>query len=555
MGESISAAKAAWSRAGKSISAAKAALSSPGSKFRAALVAEIAIACRKGAALAAEIPGSARSHTPTYLEPIGRTRSSFFAFVLLLVLPAAAHAHIGSKDVFEQVNAGPYRLFVTVRPPMVIPGVATVEIRTSGPAVQGLRVTPVPMIGEASKHPPTADAMQRSTVDPAFFTGSLWLMAQGSWKVVIAADGAQGPATTSVPVPALPLQVLRMDRPLGLVLGCLAVLLVLGIVGIVAAAARESRLEPGTAPTGERRRRALFAGGATLAIMAVAVWLGGKWWDVEAADYSADIYQPLALHATLQGSTLDLQLGTYNSALRPRRSRLNTDLLPDHGHLMHLYVIREPEMDAVYHLHPDAVAPGELKAGLPNMPAGRYRLFADIVHRSGLPETLTSTLNIPAGFHGVPLDSEDAAAAQAALSAGDLSSVDKLPDGYSMVWDKPSTLSANEPVVFRFHLLNAKGQPATDVVPYLGMAGHAAFVKTDWTTFAHTHPEGSAPMPSMMVANAGSGTANPLEMTGEKPSSTVEFPYGFPAPGRYRIFVQMKHGSTVETGAFDSEVK
>jgi hypothetical protein len=35
----------------------------------------------------------------------------------------------------------------------------------------------------------------------------------------------------------------------------------------------------------------------------------------------------------------------------------------------------------------------------------------------------------------------------------------------------------------------------------------------------------------------------------------VEFPYGFPSAGRYRIFIQMKHGSTVETGVFDAEVK
>ena len=34
--------------------------------------------------------------------------------------------------------------------------------------------------------------------------------------------------------------------------------------------------------------------------------------------------------------------------------------------------------------------------------------------------------------------------------------------------------------------------------------------------------------------------------------NSVGFPYGFPTPGAYRIFVQMKHGSTVETGSFDA---
>ena len=36
--------------------------------------------------------------------------------------------------------------------------------------------------------------------------------------------------------------------------------------------------------------------------------------------------------------------------------------------------------------------------------------------------------------------------------------------------------------------------------------------------------------------------------------NTVGFPYGFPSPGKYRIFVQMKHGGTVETGVFDADV-
>ena len=38
-------------------------------------------------------------------------------------------------------------------------------------------------------------------------------------------------------------------------------------------------------------------------------------------------------------------------------------------------------------------------------------------------------------------------------------------------------------------------------------------------------------------------------------TADVSFPYGFPAPGRYRIFIQMKHGGTVETGVFDADAK
>ena len=193
-----------------------------------------------------------------------------FTLLLSLALALPAHAHIGSKDVYEEVNAGPYKLFVTIRTPNVIPGVATIEVRSSGAPVSSIRITPTPLTGEASKHPPSSDAMKPSAADPAFFTGSLWLMASGSWQVHFDIDGAAGKASSSVPVPAMPLSILPMQRPLGIALALLGILLVVGIVGIVAAAVGQSRLNPGVAPGPPARRRALVAGLITLAVTPAA---------------------------------------------------------------------------------------------------------------------------------------------------------------------------------------------------------------------------------------------------------------------------------------------
>ena len=399
-------------------------------------------------------------------------------------------------------------------------------------------------------------------------------MASGSWQVRLQVEGAAGPATAGVPVPAMPLAILPMQRSLGITLAVLGIILTLGMVGIVAAAVREARLAPGVAPTPGRRRRALIASAITLAVLAFLLYGGNRWWNVEAAAYAKDIYHPLDLHATLTGNSLDLVMGDYNEKKHRWSSDSLDEFLLDHGHLMHLYAIRQPGMDAAFHLHPAAISDEHLGMTLPAMPPGEYKLYADVVRLNGFPETLTATITIPAGLPTVPLGTEDASAfpsplmwvaeneppslvpvTSAAVRGGTLGPVYKLPDGYSMVWDRPASITANTAYAFRFTLLDPAGHPAANMQPYLGMAGHAAFVKDDGTTFAHTHPEGSAAMPAVMLANPDpSGMADMPDMAPQPVSPTVEFPYGFPSPGRYRIFIQMKHAGTVETGVFDAEV-
>ena len=91
-------------------------------------------------------------------------------------------------------------------------------------------------------------------------------------------------------------------------------------------------------------------------------------------------------------------------------ARSNNDFLPDHGHLMHLYAIREPEMDAVFHLHPVLAGAGDFRISLPAMPAGDYTFYGDVVHANGFPETLVSKIIVPANMPGGALGPDDAAA-------------------------------------------------------------------------------------------------------------------------------------------------
>jgi len=215
------------------------------------------------------------------------------------------------------------------------------------------------------------------------------------------------------------------------------------------------------------------------------------------------------------------------------------DFLPDHGHLMHLYVIHWPEMDRVWHLHPEMTEPGVFTHDLPPIPAGSYKLYADVVHRSGFPETMTADLTLDHDLVGSPIGGDDAAGPGA--------------DGTRVVWDRPAAIKARAAEVFKFRLVDKDGNPVRDMELYMGMLGHAAFVKDDGTVFAHVHPSGSAPMAALALANPSAEVHSMHEMAGTMPAE-ADFPYGFPKAGHYHVVVQMKHGGVIETGIFGADV-
>ena len=496
---------------------------------------------------------------------------------LPLLLAPPAHAHVGSPDVYAEGNAGPYKLSIVIRPPLVIPGVAEIEVRSQPPGIHAIAITPLALTGEASKHPPTPDAMKTPTADPNYFTGQLWIMAPGSWQIRFLVDGNQGHGVWSVPLPAAAQGTRKMQRSLGIFLSALGLLLVIGMTGIVGAAARESQLDPSQSAPPQRRRSATIAMTVAFALLVTGVLLGNWWWKSEAADYASQVYKPLAMDATLtRTNLLDLKLRGPAWLFRSRFD----DFIPDHNHLMHLYMIRWPAMDVVYHLHPDPIASGEFQLALPSVPAGTYHLYADVVHASGFPETMVSSVTLPA-ITARPLAGDDAEGQGSPVSSTAATTTSfTLPDGYTMVWNKPASLIARQPNDFTFTLLDRTGHPAPDTALYMGMLGHAAFVKDDGTVFAHIHPSGTVAMAALMMAEqqnapassqpsgAGNSSSSPssdmkdmpgMNMSDTNPSgghlpSSVSFPYGFPTPGRYRIVVQMKHGAIIETALFDAAV-
>jgi len=460
--------------------------------------------------------------------------------LLMLVAGAGLPAHVGSPDVIYEGMAGKYRLLVRIRPPVIVPGVAEIEIRSPSADVRELRIVPLRLTGAGAKFTPTPDVTQRSKDDPQLFTGSLWLMSVGAWQVRIHADGDQGAGELSVPVSALPASTRSMQMGIGAVLFALMVILAVGIVSIVAASVREGQVDPGQQPTPSRIRRSRLITAITAAVVLGIIWLSNGWWNAEARGYSKIVYKPLQLSASLDPPN-QLMLRIKDPGWLQRKV---DDLIPDHTHLMHLYMIRLPEMERVWHLHPDLVAKGAFTQQLPDMPAGRYQLFGDIVHESGIAETLTTELDLP-DVSGKALTGDDSSGLGPALSKSTREAVAQLSGGRRLVWQSTAgELRAKQVSPFRFRV-----EPSTNLEPYMGMLGHAAFVKTDRTVFAHVHPSGSVPMAALSLV----GDPHAGHSTGAE-ASEVSFPYAFPQPGDYRIYVQIKIEGRVETGVFDAHV-
>jgi len=467
---------------------------------------------------------------------------------------SAALAHVGSPDVFLDAQAGPYRVLVTVRPPHAIPGVADVEVVSPANELSGVQIVPLPLTGPGAQFAPTPDVATRATDAPSRFTGHLWVMTAGAWQIRVTVHGDRGEGTIAVPVPTLPQTTLAMTPALRAILVVFMLTLCAGFVAIASAIVREARLPVGEAPGPSARRRGRIAGAIAVGVAVGVVLLGNKWWAVEASSYNRYVYKPLEAAPSLDAG------GTLTLALRDPgwiSTRRIDDFVPDHDHLMHLFIV-SPALDRLWHLHPDEAATGTFAERLPEMPAGTYEIFGDLVHATGVSETVTGTFST-AAIRGTPLAGDDSAWAEVRLKPDTTYAADTtyVASGFSrtggarIVWVRDETpLVTKRLTLFTFRVDDENRKPAEDLELYMGMPGHAVFVKKDRRVFAHVHPSGSAPMAALQIAMPSA----PMHAHHGGLPPTVTFPYGFPEPGDYRIFVQVKRRGAVMTGAFDAHV-
>jgi hypothetical protein len=471
---------------------------------------------------------------------------------------------------------------VVIRPPEAIPGLAEISVRVAAPGVE--KVTALPIKWNAGrKGAPPADVAQPVRGETNLYSAELWFMESGAQSVELEVTGAAGVGRATVPVDAMAQRVLSMPKGLGAILVVLGLALVALLSSIIGAAVRESMLEPGARPTSRGIWRARGAIAAVALLLAFLLWGGKRWWDAEAGDYRDNrLYKPMAAAASIlpQDAAQILRF-----EITDERFARSSPLVPDHGKLMHLFLVREPKLDAFAHLHPTKRDRKTFETVLPDLPAGSYRIYADATYETGFSDTFTCAVTLPdrpAGENNQPgaaspADPDDSWRVDSLSDANTANTECRLDSNLTMVRTTPDSLVPNQPVRLQFAIRNSNGQPAA-LEPYLGMRGHLALRRDDGSVFTHLHPGGTPSMAAIQLSVLRAEGKLPLEVkfgaddpkcelpalstseeewlrgTASLNAASVTFPYAFPKPGRYRVWVQVKVSGRVLTGVYDVDV-
>lgn len=486
-----------------------------------------------------------------------------------------ASAHVGSPDTWFEGTAGPYPVTVQISPAGVVPGVAKIFVRVTGemPTTVTVQANRFDATGGA----PPPEPARAVDGDPGLFAGSLWIMTAGSNSITVNVAGAKGRGTVVVPMVASATRRLEMDVPMGIGLAAMGMFLLVGLVTIIGAAVRESTLIPGEMTDAPHRKRARMAMVITTLTASALLFGGWTWWNAEDAGFVRSMFKPFKATASLRqaadGPVLTLAIVDSPWVMRGDSGWLArngasawTPLVTDHDKLMHLFVVKD-DLSAIAHLHPASSDSVNFVSRLPPLPAGDYRVFADIVHESGFTQTIVSSLELAASTSGLPTTTENADDSWFAGSVDSSASSAVLADGSTMTWNRaPAPIEAGSPARLSFTVTDADGSPAL-LEAYMGMPGHAVVARDDGSVFVHLHPMGTISMASQMafamrepgdsvrgrlgrrITEAGIPMAHSAVA-----SNVVSFPYAFPKAGEYRIWVQVKQNGRVLTGAFHASV-
>jgi hypothetical protein len=224
-------------------------------------------------------------------------------------------------------------------------------------------------------------------------------------------------------------------------------------------------------------------------------------------EYKLDV----ALAASPAGGASGLTLTISDPDSGARVSRF----VDVHERPLHLFIISR-DLSRFEHVHPERRDDGTFVLGK-EIPAGEYMLIADFLPADGTSQMVQRAVVTPGST----------ASLFAPMPAPATSSLEQVADGLRIRLEH-DVLRPRRESPLRFAVTDSEsGLPAMDLEPYLGATGHLLIVSSDLSTAVHGHPEG-----------------------GRTTGPTVTFGPVFPAPGTYKMWVQVQRRGKVITAPF-----
>jgi hypothetical protein len=222
---------------------------------------------------------------------------------------------------------------------------------------------------------------------------------------------------------------------------------------------------------------------------------------------------PGGLAVSDQGYTLRIVSEPAAGADRPLRFTIDgpdgepvTAYEEVHDQPLHLVKIRRDGAD-YQHVHPRLADDGTWTARLTLTP-GTTRVFADFTPTDGPALVLGTDVQLDGDYTPAP--------------PPDVTRTAKV-DGYRVTLDGDLAGGGSSALTAT---ITRRGEPVRDLQPYLGAHGHLVALREGDLAYLHVHPE-----------EAGAGPEIP-------------FVAEVPSDGRYRLFLEFRHGGVVHTARF-----
>ncbi|GAA0599296.1 hypothetical protein GCM10009534_37200 [Kribbella sandramycini] len=198
------------------------------------------------------------------------------------------------------------------------------------------------------------------------------------------------------------------------------------------------------------------------------------------------------------------------------------DVVAHHAALMHL-VLTDQAGNEFRHAHPVRTGPGVYAIEHTARTPGRWFVHAEFERADSGSQLVTGSFSVS----GRPLSAVKPTPAEVRLETT------------RAVAGRPITVTAR---------VSVDGKPASDLQPWLGMAGHLVIRDRSGAYFGHVHE-----LTSMAAAQGRDPAAVPDEtVAAEGPD--LRFTFSVPTPGRYVAWVQFARGFRIHTVPFQITV-